>query len=280
MQGYYLVSLDQSGHGLTSKYPLGMQYKMSDGFMFLRRVLDHLQWEKTIILGHSMGGGLGTWYTAMFPEQIEKLIVIDLLSFGPMKVHKHVAAARRSVKEALKVHKLLEKPEPKVPTYSWDDAVARAYMAANILPNMYLGRDAENADMIHITQSSVETLMKRGLVEVSPGQYTWSADLRLRIPTAFNMTEDMTEEFAANVKCPHLVIKADKGPKYMTDEEYDGLLKVFRRNNHNFIYKEVDGGHHVHLNDPEPVAKIVNEFLDTNFSHDDQADNHKPQFDL
>ena len=63
-------------------------------------------------------------------------------------------------------------------------------------------------------------------------------------------------------------------------EEYDGLLKVFRRNNHNFIYKEVDGGHHVHLNDPEPVAKIVNEFLDTNFSHDDQADNHKPQFDL
>ena len=35
-QGYYLVSVDQPGHGLTSKYPAGMQYKMSDGFVFLR----------------------------------------------------------------------------------------------------------------------------------------------------------------------------------------------------------------------------------------------------
>ena len=36
LQGYYLVSVDQPGHGLSSKYPAGMQYKMSDGFVFLR----------------------------------------------------------------------------------------------------------------------------------------------------------------------------------------------------------------------------------------------------
>ena len=36
LQGYYLVSLDQPGHGRSSQYPAGMQYKMSDGFVFLR----------------------------------------------------------------------------------------------------------------------------------------------------------------------------------------------------------------------------------------------------
>ena len=30
-------------------------------------------------------------------------------------------------------------------------------------------------------------------------EYTWSADFRLRIPTAFNMTEDMSVEFASKV---------------------------------------------------------------------------------
>ena len=32
---------------------------MSDGFVFVRRVLDYLKWDKTIIMGHSMGGGIG-----------------------------------------------------------------------------------------------------------------------------------------------------------------------------------------------------------------------------
>ena len=278
-QGYYLISLDQPGHGLSSKYPAGMQYKMSDGFVFLRRVLDHLKWDKTIIMGHSMGGGLGTWYSAMFPEQIEKLIVIDLLSFGSMTVKKHVSAARKSVLESLRIHQRLENSS-KIPTLSHDDAVARAYMAANILPNMYLGRDAENADFIHITQQSVETLMKRGLIEVSPGEFTWSADLRLRIPTAFNMTGDMTQEFASNVHCPHLVVKAAQGPKYMTDDAYDSLLALFRKNNPNFVYKLVEGGHHLHLNTPEPVAEIVNKFLDTKFECEDPEPSGHPQFDI
>ena len=68
----------------------------------------------------------------------------------------------------------------------------------------------------HITQESVETLMKRGLIEVGEdgertncvhdhylnisSEFTWSADFRLRIPTAFNMTEDMTLEFASKVR--------------------------------------------------------------------------------
>ena len=60
--------------------------------------------------------------------------------------------------------------------------------------------------------------MKRGLIEVKEdgeeylqscqynlqhtrvSEFTWSADFRLRIPTAFNMTEDMSVEFASKVR--------------------------------------------------------------------------------
>ena len=54
-----------------------------------------------------------------------------------------------------------------------------------------------------------------------------------------------------------------------------------RKYNPNFIYREVEGGHHVHLNSPELVAPIVNKFLGQKFDTSGNLDEeHKPQFDL
>ena len=66
-----------------------MAYKLSDAFTFVRRVLEHLEWEKCRLMGHSMGGGIYLWYAAMFPEQVEKLVTIDLISFGALSLNKH-----------------------------------------------------------------------------------------------------------------------------------------------------------------------------------------------
>ena len=297
LQGYYLVSLDYPGHGLSSRYPAGMMYKMTDGFMFIRRVLDHLQWDKVTILGHSMGGGVGLWYSAMFPEQVQRIISIDLLSFGALPLNQHVKSARNAIIESIKIQKKLE--HPVTPTYSFEDGVARAFMASNLITRAFLTSSNETEQ---ISEESVRTLMKRGLVETEDGSgYTWSADLRLRVPTAFNMDHDMTEEFASKVSCPHLVIKARDSPKYMSDEDYDKLLKVckyyeminivdndiynysqiFRKNNPNFVYRELEGGHHLHLNTPQPVAQIINKFLAKDFpSFGGDALGGKPQFDM
>ena len=59
------------------------------------------------------------------------MIVLDLLSFGPMALNKHVKAARNSVLETLKTQQKMERPVQ--PTYSHEDAVARAFMASNII---------------------------------------------------------------------------------------------------------------------------------------------------
>ena len=80
-----------------------MTYKLTDGFIFLRRVLEHLQWEQTVLMGHSMGGGIALWYTAMFPEQVERLVQIDLISFGSLSLNKHVEATRKSVLSTLMI---------------------------------------------------------------------------------------------------------------------------------------------------------------------------------
>ena len=65
-----------------------------------------------------------------------------------------------------------------IPSYTFEDAVARAYLANTLMH----GTDS-------ILRSSVETLMLRGLtkVEGSGDKYTWNADLRLRIPAPFHI---------------------------------------------------------------------------------------------
>ena len=100
---------------------------------------------------------------------------------------------------------------------------------------------------------------------------------RLRIPTTFNLVQEVAEEYASKIKCPHLLIKATDSTKYMTDENYDRLLKVYRNHNPNFVYRELEGGHHIHLNTPDKVSPLINKFLAKEFPEPDPESNN---FDL
>lgn len=80
---------------------------------------------------HCAGGGIGSWYSALFPEQVEKLVSIDLISFGSMALKKHVAGSRRSVLQAVKIAEKMA--HGSLPVYTFEDACGRAFMASNIL---------------------------------------------------------------------------------------------------------------------------------------------------
>ena len=58
-----------------------------------------------------------------------------------------------------------------------------------------------------ITQASVETLMKRGLKPASDGKFTWSSDLRLRVPAAFSALGEQVLHYASRIRCPMLLLK-------------------------------------------------------------------------
>jgi len=247
--GYRFVCIDHPGHGRSSHYPPGIYYKMSDSFTFIHMVIEHMKWDKCCIIGHSLGGGMGSWYSALFPDIVEKLVSIDLISFGAMPLQNHVKTSRKAVLESVKIRKKMT--SGKVPEYTFEDACGRAFMAANIMHG--LGA---------LTKESVELLMSRGLVKTENDMYTWASDLRLRIPITFNMVQEVIEEYASNIRCPHLLVKATDSTKFMTDDNFDRLLKVYSHHNPNFAYIQVEGGHHLHLNTPELVSPIINQFLE------------------
>lgn len=259
------VAIDMPGHGFSSHYPPGMTYRFSDGFTVIRYVESYLGWKRTSLLAHSLGAGIAVWYTSIFPDEVDRLILIDLINVGPLTLEKHSRHSKKSILAGVETFKKLSpvgQDEPhKVPTYTYEDAVARAYMANTL---------AHGTDTI--LPSSVETLMKRGLRKVGDDGYTWSADLRLRIPSAFHVLIEQVEHYAGAIHCPMLIIKAADSSYYMSEEMAQRILKVYINHNPNFEWRTVEGGHHVHLNHPERVAPHVSKFLLKDFTNIDKSE--------
>ncbi|MCG8391664.1 MAG: alpha/beta hydrolase [Pseudomonadales bacterium] len=74
--GYRVVAPDQIGFGKSSK-PAQLQYSFQMLADQTRRLLDHLNVEKTTVVGHSMGGMLATRFALMFPERTESLVLVN-----------------------------------------------------------------------------------------------------------------------------------------------------------------------------------------------------------
>jgi len=71
--GYRVVVPDQIGFGKSSK-PF-IHYSFHQLASWNKRLLDTLGVQKTVVLGHSMGGMLATRFALMFPEKTEKLLL-------------------------------------------------------------------------------------------------------------------------------------------------------------------------------------------------------------
>ena len=75
-----------------------------------------------------MGAGIAIWYSSIFPEDVDRMISMDLVNVEPLTLEKHVKKTGESIKQGVEVFKKLSKSDT-VPTYTYEDAVARAYMA-------------------------------------------------------------------------------------------------------------------------------------------------------
>lgn len=72
--GFRVIVPDQIGFGKSSK-PEHFQYTFQQLAQNTKAILDTLGIEKTVVLGHSMGGMLATRFALMYPETTEKLVL-------------------------------------------------------------------------------------------------------------------------------------------------------------------------------------------------------------
>uniref|UniRef100_A0A4W6FXV4 Serine hydrolase like n=1 Tax=Lates calcarifer TaxID=8187 RepID=A0A4W6FXV4_LATCA len=143
------VAVDLAGHGRSSHRPPGVFYSFPAYVADVRRVVDGLQWTKFSIIGHSMGGNVATLFSALFPEMVDTLILLDAYGFMPTDLKEISKVMRQGMDEMIQFEK---KTEENKRVYTYERAVERL-LAAN--PTL--------------SEQSAHILLERGLVQVEGG---------------------------------------------------------------------------------------------------------------
>jgi len=69
-----VLAPDLFGHGESAK-PLG-DYSLSSHAAAMRDLLDHLGIERVTLVGHSLGGGIAMQFYYLFPDRVDRLVLV------------------------------------------------------------------------------------------------------------------------------------------------------------------------------------------------------------
>ena len=83
-EGYRVVIPDQIGFGKSSK-PGDYQYSFQDYGLHMRDLLKELGIVRVSIVGHSMGGMVATRFSLMFPESVDRLVLVNPIGLEDWK---------------------------------------------------------------------------------------------------------------------------------------------------------------------------------------------------
>ncbi|XP_069683648.1 probable serine hydrolase [Periplaneta americana] len=247
-----VLCIDLPGHGFSSHYPKGQFYYMWwDGLIVVRRIVKHYKWEKITILGHSLGGTIGFLYAATFPQDVEKLICIDIAGPSVRPVPYFVQQTPGIVDKFL-IYEGLN--EDTVPSYTHDEM-------------MKLMLDAYKDSL---TKESCEIMLRRGAVPIKSGDcngkgesFRFSRDGRLKVGALGFLSMDMSLSYASKITCEVLNIKGKPGMKFDSPENYHIILDKIKETAKKLEFHEVEGSHFLHLNNPENVCPIIIKFINS-----------------
>ncbi|MGB0937210.1 MAG: alpha/beta fold hydrolase [Colwellia sp.] len=234
-----IIAIDWFGHGLSSHRSIDAHYHFIDWVYDLLQLFEVNQWEKVDIVAHSMGGMIASAFAAAFPEKVKSLTLIDSIGFLSAKAEESTTQLRKGMLSRLKGQHFQSDNNVKLkPGHPSEDSAIKARV--NVSDLSY-----ENAALI----------VKRGL-QFNESGYVWRSDHRLRKTSPYRLTLAQAEQFIQDITCSVQLIYGSKGMD-MVSKGLKHFGPLFSR----FEAIELDGGHHVHMEQPKKLAEIIGEQL-------------------
>ena len=237
------IALDLAGHGYSDHRAAGAHYHLIDHVFDVVDVVNELGWDQFILLGHSMGVGIAGLVAAALPKRVARLILFD--GIGPFSSDSGDVADQ--LRHSVRLYQRSSSATKQVTYPGWQTLIERREAAGDL------------------GFAAAELLVKRNAKQ-SGDEIVWLADRRLKLKSPIYMCEQHVLSFLSAIKANTLLIKAEHGLVGKTPN-------VIRRISALQALKVVDvpGGHYVHMQAPDLVARPVIQFLEELLSHFDDS---------
>lgn len=229
-----IVALDLVGHGLSDHRSPDATYPFMEFVPDVFRAADALGWDRFGLLGHSLGAAVASMAAGTFPQRIDGLFLIEGL--GPLTAAPEEAPDRMATHLAARSR--LKSKSPPVYKTEAEALAARAEAGDFTRPD------------------SILPVVRRGL-KPAAGGLTWASDPRLKLPTAIRLTPEQAMAFLGRIACKTAVIKAENGLATAHGAHFEAFAAQVK----GLRVHPMPGGHHLHMDTPEPVARAIDEFF-------------------
>ena len=244
LRGRSIIAADWRGFGLT-ECPGHDNYWFPDYLADLDALLDHHAGDQPVdLVGHSMGGNVVMLYAGVRPQRIRRLV--NLEGFG-MPATRPEKAPRRYV-QWLDELKSLHRGEMALKTYADADGVARRLMKTNP----------------RLPQDKAQWLARQWARPNAQGQWEILGDAAHKIVNAQLYRVEEVLACFAQISAPVLSVEASDNQmdqwwqgKYTLAEFHERLKSV--QNLRQAVIQ--DAGHMLHHDQPEQLARLIENFL-------------------
>ena len=232
VEGVCWLSLDMPGHGRSGHVRAEETYHFTDYAPVLLDAADHFGWERFHLVGHSMGGSIVMLIAATYPERVLSVTMVD--SFGPVTSD---IGAVQTLRDAI------------------DSRRARRGRQHRSVPTREILADKMRAGNPFLGDQAVELLLER-MSERREDGWAFTYDMGVRDLSPIRFSQAQVGEFLSAIRSPALLFRAAQGAvlRYGKRDELLAECATMR-------VVDIEGNHHVHLNDPEKVAPVLSAFF-------------------
>jgi len=236
---YHVIAPDLRGHG-DSSWATGGHYTILEFVLDIAQLLEALDDFPVTIIGHSLGGAVAIYYSALFPDRVKQLVAIEGLGPPPQLAQEleNTSVWDRSRDWIEKVREFSRRRPRRYPSI---DAAAQRMLAENA----FLSPEQANHLTVH------------GVARNEDGTFSWKFDNYIRIFYPQRLDSDQIRQLWGRIACPTLLMRGAES--WASDPANDGRMAAFRNAR---LVNVPEAGHWVHHDRLDVFLREVRAFLE------------------